>query len=160
MVELSRERLPVSVSAAVFIEDDQGRLLLLQQSSEQKGKRWGPPAGGMFPHEDPFENARRETREEIGVEIEFIDVLGIYTIDRGDTKTGIGFVFRAKIVSDEIKPAEGEIDNYKFFTSNEIKELIEQDLLYKPEYNRQCVEDWVNGLSFPSEVVRPLSKKF
>lgn len=110
----------------------------------------------MFPHEDPFENARLETREEIGVEIEFIDVLGIYTIDRGDKKTGIGFVFRAKIVSGEIKPAEGEIDDYKFFTPNEIKELIELDLLYKPEYNKHCIEDWINGLSFPLGVVRPL----
>lgn len=159
MIELSRERLPVSVSAAVFIEDEQGRLLLLQQSSEKKGKRWGPPAGGMFPHEDPFENARRETREEIGVEIEFIDVLGIYTIDRGDTKTGIGFVFRARITSGEIKPTVGEIDNYKFFTPDEIKILIDNDLLYKPEYNKQCVEDWIKGLSFPLGVIRPITVK-
>lgn len=156
MVELSRERLPVSVSSAVFIEDEQGILLLLQQCSENKGRRWGPPAGGMFPHEDPFENARRETREEIGVEIEFIDVLGIYTIDRGDTKTGIGFVFRARIINGEIKPATGEIDNYKFFTPGEIKALIDSDLLYKPEYTKQCVEDWINGRSFPLGAIRPL----
>jgi ADP-ribose pyrophosphatase YjhB (NUDIX family) len=157
MVELSRERLPVSVSAAVFIEDEQGRLLLLQQSSEEKGKKWSPPSGGMFPHEDPFENAIREAREEIGVEIEFIDLIGIYTIDRGDKNTSMGFVFRAKIMDGEIKLAEGEIDNYKFFTPDEIEELIDQDLLYKPEYNRQCVEDWINGLSFPLGVVRPLT---
>lgn len=34
-----RERLPVSVSSAVFIEDEQGRLLLLQQTAERKGHR-------------------------------------------------------------------------------------------------------------------------
>ena len=156
MVELSKERLPVSVSAAVFIEDEQGRLLLLQQSSEEKGKKWSPPSGGMFPHEDPFENARREVREEIGVEIEFIDLIGIYTIDRGDKKTSIGFVFRAKITSGDIKPAKGEIDNYKFFTIGEIKELIAGDLLYKPEYNKKCIEDWIDGKSFPIGVIRPL----
>lgn len=110
----------------------------------------------MFPHEDPFENARREAREEIGVEIELIDLIGIYTIDRGDKKTSMGFVFRAKIVSGEIKPAEGEIDNYRFFTPDEIKVLIDNDLLYKPEYNKQSVEDWINGLSFPLGAIRPL----
>lgn len=157
MVELNVERLPVSISAAVLIEDEMGRLLLLQQS--EKGKKWSPPSGGMFPHEDPFKNARRETREEIGVEIEFIDVVGIYTIDRGDQKTSMGFVFRAKIVGGEIKLAEGEIDDYKFFTPDEIKTLIDNDFLYKPEYNKQSIEDWVNGLSFSIDVIRPLIKK-
>ena len=92
-----RERLPVSVSSAIFIEDEQGRLLLLQQAAERKGHRWGPPAGGMEAHENPIMGALREAREEIGVEIELIDLIGIYTVDRGDTSSSMGFVFRGKI---------------------------------------------------------------
>ncbi|MBI2008446.1 NUDIX hydrolase, partial [Candidatus Amesbacteria bacterium] len=115
-----RERLPVSVSAAVFIENHEGRLLLLQQAAERKGYKWGPPAGGMEAHEDPIETAHRETREEIGVEVEILNLLGIYTVDRGETATGIAFVFRGRIVSGEIRLRPGEIDTYRYFTKDEV----------------------------------------
>lgn len=135
-----RERLPVSVSAAVFIEDSQGRLLLLQQAAEWKGKRWGPPAGGMHAHESPVDTALREAEEE-----------------RGDKTTGLAFVFRGKIASGEIKPREGEIADHRFFTPDEIEQLIAEGNLYKPEYNLVGIKDWLDGRSYPLDVVKPLS---
>jgi 8-oxo-dGTP pyrophosphatase MutT (NUDIX family) len=151
-----RERLPVSISSAVFIEDDQGRLLLLQQAAERKGHRWGPPAGGMEAHEDPIKTAQRETEEEIGVGVELKDIVGIYTVDRGDKAAGIGFVFRGQIVSGKIAPKEDEIMDFRFFSPEEIKELIKLDMLYKPEYNLAGIQDWIEGKSFALEVIRAL----
>lgn len=152
-----RERLPVSVSAAVLIEDEEGRLLLLKQEARWKGDKWGPPGGGLHPHEDPITTALRETREEIGVEIELVDLIGIYTVDRGDSATGIGFVFRGKIKSGKIKPHRGEIKDFRFSTPAEIQEMVENDLIYKPEYNLQIIKDWLENKSFPIEVIRPIS---
>lgn len=154
-----RERLPVSVSSAVFIEDDQKRLLLLQQAAERKGYRWGPSAGGMEPHEDPIMTAIREVEEEIGVKVELIDLIGVYTVGRGDNASGIGFVFRGRIVSGQITPREGEIKDYRFFSSPEIDELISQDMLYKPEYNLSGIQDWLSGRSYPLDAIKRLSVK-
>ena len=154
-----RERLPVSVSSAVFIEDDQKRLLLLQQAAERKGFRWGPPAGGMESHEDPIMAALRETKEEIGVGLELTVLVGVYTVDRGDNASGIGFVFRGRIVSGEITPLEGEIKDYRFFFPSEIEELIAQDMLYKPEYNLSGIQDWLSGRSYPLDAIKRLSVK-
>lgn len=151
-----RERLPVSVSSAVFIEDDQGRLLLLQQAAERKGHRWGPPAGGMEAHEDPMMAAKREAEEEIGVSVELKDVVGIYIVDRGDNAAGIGFVFRGEIISGAITPKKGEIMDFRFFTPNEIEELIEADMLYKPEYSLVGIRDWIEGKSFALELIKVL----
>jgi len=156
MSKEQRERLPVSVSAAVFIEDSQGRLLLLQQAAEYKGKKWGPPAGGMHAHENPIDTVLRETKEEIGVEVELINLIGIYTADRGDNATGIAFCFRAKIVGGEIAPKEGEIMNFSFFTPAEVQEIIKKDQLYKPEYNLPTLKDWLDGHSHPLGIVKPL----
>ena len=150
------ERLPVSVSSAVFIEDAQGRLLLLQQAAERKGHRWGPPAGGMEAHEDPIKTAQRETNEEIGVKVELKDLVGIYTVDRGNNATGVGFVFRGQIISGEITPREGEIMDFRFFSPSEMEDLIAADMLYKPEYNLAGIQDWIDGKSFALEVIRPL----
>jgi len=152
-----RERLPVSVSSAVFIEDKQGRLLLLQQAAKRKGHRWGPPAGGIEPHEDPITTALRETREEIDVGIELINLVGIYTVDRGNNATGIGFVFRGKITSGKITPSQGEIMNFKFFSPQEIERLIKSGMLYKPEYNLTSIRDYLAGQSFPLGVISRLN---
>lgn len=152
-----RERLPVSVSSAVFIEDEQGRLLLLQQAAERKEYRWGPPAGGMKAHEDPMMTAQRETEEEIGVSVELKDVVGIYTVDRGDNAVGIGFVFRGQIASGEINPNADEIMDFRFFSPDEIGELIKTNMLYKPEYNLAGIQDWIEGRSFALEVIKPLA---
>lgn len=154
-----RKRLPVSVSSAVFIEDDQRRLLLLQQAKEVKGFKWGPPAGGMDPHEDPITTALREAKEEIRVEVELIDLVGIYPADRGDNASGIGFTFRGRIVSGEITLREQEIRNYKFFSPQEIEWLISNKMLYKPEYNLDSIRDWLLGVSYPLEVIRRLAER-
>jgi 8-oxo-dGTP diphosphatase len=151
-----KERLAVSVSAAVFIEDDQGRLLLVQQAAERKGYKWGPPAGGMDPHEDPLKAAKREVREEIGVDVELYDLLGIYTVDRGEKSSGVGFVFRGKIIPDQIKLREGEIKDCKYFSPSEIEVLILQEKLYKPEYNLVGLKDWLDGKSYPLDVIKNL----
>lgn len=156
MEQEKKERLPVSVSSAVFIEDEEERLLLLQQQAERKGKRWGPPAGGMHPHEDPMMTAIRETREEIGVEIELIDLVGIYMVDRGDSKSGLAFVFRAKITDGVINPAKDEIADYKFFTPSEIEQLVIEDKLYKPEYNIDSIKDWLDKSSYDLSVIKPI----
>jgi 8-oxo-dGTP pyrophosphatase MutT (NUDIX family) len=150
------QRISARISSAVFIEDDQQRLLLVQQAAEYKGHRWGPPAGGMDPHEDPLTTAIREAREEIGVEVELIDLIRIQTQDRGDNSSGVGFNFRAEIISGEITPREGEIMDARFFSLGEIDQLIDDGLLYKPEYNRNAIRDWSQGRSYPLEVIQRL----
>lgn len=146
--------MPVHVSAAVFIEDSEGRLLLVKQAAEQKRQKWGPPAGGMHAFENPIETAIRETGEEIGLEVELIDLIGIYTVKRGPDNSGIGFVFRGRTGPGKVNRREGEIKNIKYFFYKEIQKLIKIDSLYKPEYNLLAIADWRAGKSFPLEVVR------
>lgn len=154
MTNPERKRLPVSVSAAIFIEDEHGRLLLLQQEAKWKDQKWGPPAGGMEAFESPAETAFREAKEEIGVEVKLVDLVGIYTAKRGSNKTGLAFVFRGKLKSNELNLREGEIKNARFFSPEEIEDLIKNGQLYKPEYNIDCIKDWLEGVRFPLEVIR------
>lgn len=156
MVEEKRERLAVSVSAAVFITDEEGKLLLLKQAAESKGGKWGPPGGGMHPHENLIQTAKRETREEIGVEVDLIDLISINTADRGSEASGVGFSFRGKILSGEIKIRQEEIADCRYFTPDEIKVLMETNMLYKPEYNRYAVDDWLKGKTYSLDVIREL----
>ncbi len=55
-----------------------GRFLMVRQ-----GEHWLPPGGTPEPGEDPATTARRELREEIGVEVELLGELGTVTSPRG-----------------------------------------------------------------------------
>lgn len=153
-----RERLPVSVSAAVFITDSDGRLLLVKQAAEKRGGKWSPPGGGMEAHENPLATAQRETREEIGVDVSVLDLIGVYTVDRGDRATGIGFVFRGEILPGKNMIKDREIEDIQYFTPQEVEQLIADGMIYKPEYNLSAIKDWRNGISYPLDVLKPLIK--
>ena len=54
----------------IFVEDCQGRLLLLhRQERVKQGNRWGIPGGKLEPHESPLEAGRRELLEETGIDL-------------------------------------------------------------------------------------------
>jgi ADP-ribose pyrophosphatase YjhB (NUDIX family) len=140
-----------------MISDEQGRLLMLEQAAEFKRGLWGPPAGGLEAHETVLNAAVREAREETGLGVELVDLVGIYTADKGSTNTGMSFVFRARAVSGTITLPPEEILSAKYFTQAEIAALAEKKLLYRPEYNLPCYVDWTLGRSFLLELVRPLT---
>ncbi|KKU90856.1 MAG: hypothetical protein UY21_C0016G0001 [Microgenomates group bacterium GW2011_GWA1_48_10] len=108
----------------------------------------------MEAHEDPMMAAIREAKEEIDVDVELTDVIGIYVVDRSDSASGLAFVFRGKITSGEITPKEGEIMNYRFFEPQEIQALTENGQLYKPEYNTVGVRDWIEGETYAIGVLK------
>lgn len=55
-----------------------GRVLLCKRATEPYAGCWSLPGGFVNPGEAPEEAARREAREEAGVETELIALLGLY----------------------------------------------------------------------------------
>lgn len=64
----------VGAHAAIF--DPEGRLLLVQRTDDG---RWCLPCGWVEPNESPLETAVRETREETGIEVRPLRLIGVYT---------------------------------------------------------------------------------
>lgn len=69
----------VSADAAVF--DDRGRILLQRRADEGT---WCLPGGYAAPDEAPRETAVRETREETGLLVDPVELLGVYTRRAGE----------------------------------------------------------------------------
>lgn len=155
VVDLERrgEKPPVHFSAAVFIEDQLGRLLLLKQEAPEKGYKWGPPAGQAKPNEHPIRTALREAKEEIGVDVKLEGVVGIF---ENEKTSGIGIVFRARIRRGTMTPQRGEILEARYFSIGEIEALIRDEKLYRPEYNIPAFTNWMKGISYPLEVAESL----
>jgi 8-oxo-dGTP diphosphatase len=70
-------------AVAAVIEDAAGRVLLCQQS--QGHRLWGLPGGKIRPGESPIHAAICDIREETGMELEIIDLVGLYQLTGGPT---------------------------------------------------------------------------
>jgi ADP-ribose pyrophosphatase YjhB (NUDIX family) len=62
----------VGADAAIF--DDDGRILLVERADD---RAWGLPAGWVEPNEAPIDTVVREAREEIGLEIEPVELADV-----------------------------------------------------------------------------------
>ena len=64
------------VGATLLILNQHDQLLMLRRNDNGC---WGVPGGAMEPGESLVDTARREAKEEIGIEIENLDLFGIYS---------------------------------------------------------------------------------
>lgn len=69
------------VAAAVIIEHDGGVVLLRRAQRDMAHGRWILPGGHVDRWEVVEDAARREAREETGLEVELTDLLGVYSYD-------------------------------------------------------------------------------
>jgi ADP-ribose pyrophosphatase YjhB (NUDIX family) len=68
-----------TVTAGAVVQNEQGRVLLLHHRF-RAGSGWGIPGGFLRPGEQPSEAIRRELCEEIGLEIETLEVAFVRTL--------------------------------------------------------------------------------
>ncbi len=66
-----------------IIINNKGNLLILKRSSDDKNDsdKFDIPGGGINKNEDLTKGIKREVKEEAGLEIEKIEIIGAYTID-------------------------------------------------------------------------------
>jgi 8-oxo-dGTP diphosphatase len=117
--------LPFKISVLVFVRDDDGRHLLIRRAKEPNKDCWSPIGGKleMSEGESPFECAVRETKEEIGLDLQESD-LHLFSMisERGYEGSAhwLMFLFDCK---KRIQTIPENIDEGKFglFTIDEIQ---------------------------------------
>lgn len=81
-----------TVTAAALIFDDAGKILLLKHHF-RPGSGWGIPGGFLEPGEQPEQALRRELREELGLEVNQVE---IFTARSFKKPRQVEIVFRAR----------------------------------------------------------------
>ncbi|MER6590800.1 NUDIX domain-containing protein [Micromonospora purpureochromogenes] len=125
----------IVVAVTVFVQDEQGRVLLIQRSDNGL---WALPGGAQDFGEYIAETAVRETREEAGVDIEVTGVVGIYTnpnhlveYSDGEVRQQFSICFRGRYLrgepttSDESSAVrwveQGELDSLSIHPSMRLR---------------------------------------
>ncbi|WP_433457757.1 NUDIX hydrolase [Micromonospora sp. CA-248212] len=93
----------IVVAVTVFVQDRQGRVLLIQRTDNGL---WALPGGAQDFGESIAETVVRETREETGIEVEVTELVGIYSDPRhlveysdGEVRQQFSICFRARYLS-------------------------------------------------------------
>ena len=111
-----------TVGSICVIERTDGRIALIQQRYR---KRWGLPGGLLARGESPDAAARREVREEIGIEV---DLVGEPVVVVESDVRRVDVVFRAVAVAedpglDDLVPTSAEIRSVGWFAPDRLPEL-------------------------------------
>lgn len=110
-----------TVGAMCVIERADGRVLLIRHLYRQ---RWGIPGGLLERHETPTDAARREVREEVGLDVQLIGEPAV-NVDADPRR--IDIVFRARLVddahADRVWPSSVEVIEARWFLPTELPEL-------------------------------------
>jgi 8-oxo-dGTP pyrophosphatase MutT (NUDIX family) len=122
--KLIGHRTLILVGACVLITDEQGRLLLQHRTDNHF---WGILGGGMEPGETLEETARREIREETGLEMGdliFFDIFSgpefCYQYPNGDQVCDVNVVYLADHVSGQMKADSEETLALRYFSLDQL----------------------------------------
>jgi ADP-ribose pyrophosphatase YjhB (NUDIX family) len=110
-----------------IIYDAQSRVLLVRQFADSL---WSTPGGVIEPDETPRAAVVREVREETGLDVSVVRLLGVYggpefvvEYPNGDRSQYVSVIFECAVRSGEAKPDGEETDALTFAGPTELERL-------------------------------------
>jgi 8-oxo-dGTP pyrophosphatase MutT (NUDIX family) len=137
-----------AVCALIF---DERNCVLLHRATEDG--RWHTIGGSIDPGEEIADAAVREAREETGLDVEPVRLVGVYTdppvsYANGDVVLYLSFAFECRIIGGEMHVADDESLELRFFgvheLPDELRELDRHRILHalkrhdRAEFRRSC----------------------
>ena len=119
-MRLTHTRFTVTAGAIIF--NDQKQVLLLKHRF-RAGSGWGLPGGFLERGEQPIEALRRDLREEIGLEVEDVEVFEARSFKKPKQ---VEVLFRARANAD-VKPLTMEVERAEWFPLDSIPEGLPRD---------------------------------
>jgi ADP-ribose pyrophosphatase YjhB (NUDIX family) len=130
-------------AASVVVVDEQNRILLHRRADNGQ---WALPGGVMEIGESIADCARREVREETGLDVELLGIVGIYSdpghvfaYDDGEVRQEFSICFSARPTGGALA-ASHESHEVRFFDSSDVAELpmVESIRLRITDYLREA----------------------
>ncbi|UGY91339.1 NUDIX domain-containing protein [Streptomyces gobiensis] len=129
-------------AASTIVVNDSGRVLLQRRTDNNM---WALPGGAMNLGESLPDCARRETREETGLEVELTGIVGTYTnpghvfaYDDGEVRQEFSICFLARAIGGHLAVSDESTD-VRWFTPEEVESLPMVASI------RKRVNDWLEG---------------
>ncbi len=141
----------VLVEMAAAQEDEAGRsgtgIVLVRRGEPPFKTYWALPAGYIEADESVEQAAVRECREETGLEVELLELFGVYSFPEGPVQPGIIIFFRARPTGGALQAGD-DAEEVDIFAPDELPEPVAF------RTHREVLERWVRSRSpeFRTEV--------
>lgn len=107
--------------AGCIIKNSEGKILLIHRNTSKRNQ-WEIPGGKIDEGENPEQTAKREVKEELGIDVEIIDKIGEKEFSEdGYSMDYVWYI--AKIISGKPKLMEEKFDDFKYFSLDELGEI-------------------------------------
>ncbi len=113
-------------AASAVVADEQGRLLLAKRTDNDL---WTIPGGAMKPGETIAETAIREVKEETGIDVEVVSLVGIYSNPRhvveysdGEVRQQFSVCFACRPIGGALTTSD-ETSEVGYFSPDEIETM-------------------------------------
>jgi ADP-ribose pyrophosphatase YjhB (NUDIX family) len=111
-------------TAGALCEDGNGRVLLARRGEEPFKGRWDIPGGFLDEGEHPLDGLRRELREETGLEVEPVELIGIWMDRYGGDSTAeatLNLYWTARVLSGVAEAAD-DVSELRWFGADDLPE--------------------------------------
>jgi mutator protein MutT len=120
-MRLTQERFTVTAGAIIF--NDAGEVLLLKHRF-RAGSGWGIPGGFLEAGEHPEAAVRRELREEVGLELEHVEIFTARTFRK---PRQVEILFRARVSVVAVSSQTMEVERAGWFSLNSLPNGLPKD---------------------------------
>jgi len=135
--------------ASVVVRTDDG-ILLVKEGKEKVQGTWNLPGGRVEKDEDPTETAEREVKEEVGVSVDLVGLVGVYFGQ--DAFVDGPFLAIAYLGEVSGKPQAASTDTVETVEWVNQRHLNELEL--RSPYVSRAIFD-AGDRMFPKDVIRP-----
>jgi 8-oxo-dGTP diphosphatase len=118
----------------------EGGLVLIQRGQPPFVGRWALPAGFIEEDESVEQAAVRECKEETGLDVELIELFGVYSFPEGPVQSGIIIFYRARPVGGELRAGDDAQDAAIFSPDD-----IPKDVAFRT--HREVLARWLQHQS-------------
>jgi ADP-ribose pyrophosphatase YjhB (NUDIX family) len=136
---------PSAVAACTIVLDDDGRILLVERAD---GTGLGLPGGFVDLREHVADAAVRETREETGIDVELLGLVGILSGRRFPGVSCVDLIFAARPTSGDAVPAASFEGACAWYRYDDIRERLAFDY-------HDVVHPYLSGHDLPASHARP-----
>ncbi|MBY6036987.1 NUDIX domain-containing protein [Fictibacillus nanhaiensis] len=134
---MSQNEIVLIASVSIF---DNDKVLIIKENKPNAVDKWNFPSGHIEYGEDILYSARREVKEETGLDVKLIGTTGVYNFISNKNNQVILFHFIGEVTGGTLNLEEDEITDSKWIKVNDLLTFENEDLR-EPHVIKQIIDN-------------------
>jgi 8-oxo-dGTP diphosphatase len=147
---MSQDGIVLVASVSIFVND---KVLIIKENKPSAVDKWNFPSGHIEYGEDILYSARREVKEETGLDVKLIGTTGVYNFISSTDNQVIKFHFIGEVTGGTLKLEENEITDSKWIRVKDLLAFENQDLR-EPHVIKQIIDNLLEENIYSISVIK------